>query len=248
MLNRKSLIAFVLLAAALPVRACLTSDTRRSWDESGVHFVLMEHGDLGWLATDLARTKGQPIVIEFARGTNDSETQITNNAAFLNVIRPYNVRFLLIGQGDAERRWNVEGITTVMSKEPFLKNVYPLVKKSKERVELLRRLPGTDALEPVAAVPLSRPPSPNFLIHVHVENNQGVVTIGTGQLPEPLPQSARLSFRVDGGKELPIRAVPWGWTGEFDATGLGVGVHRVDVLAVLPDGRQYRLGLDLTLA
>lgn len=256
MLNRKSLIALALLAAVAPVRAESTAhnkvDGHQSWDDSGVHVVSLDASvlarDLDWLAADLAKTKGQPIVIGLARGIDNSDKQLTQNDAFLKVIRPYNVRFLLIGEGESEKRWNVEGITTVMSKEPFRRGYYPLVQKNKEELALVRRVVGSSNLLPVTSTTLTRPTSPNFLIHAHVENNKGVVTVGTGQLPEPLPQSARLSFRVDGGKALPIRTAPWGWTGEFDATELAAGGHRVEVLAELPDGRQYRLGLDLTLS
>jgi len=236
---------------------------RQSWDAAGVHFVLLdatvllEHwghfaqDDLKWLAADLAATKGRPTVIGFHHPVGESYAQIDNAAAFLDVIRPHNVRLLLQGHGHADKLWSVEGIPAVMAKGLY-QGSYNVVQIDKENLTVLRRTDESPQLTSVVTVPLKRPVTPSWRIEARVENGMGSVT-ALRLAPDSrnaiaLPEGAQLSFRVDGGKPQPLPVSGKSWSSSFPVDELIPGVHQVTVSALLDDGREYQLALDLPLS
>lgn len=226
-----------------------------------VHFVLLDstvllqhwgHFDqamLDWLKADLAKLEaGTPVIIGFHHWVGRDKVMVDNEQAFLDVIRPYNVRLLLIGHGHSDIAWNVDGIPAVMAKGLY-QGSYNIVKIGLNRLQVLRRTAEQATPVEVLSTPLDRPASPSFRASVEIKGGQGTVTAARGDLPE----NAALAFRVNSGPYAPMTKQGDGWSAELSAPGLVAGTHTVTVRATVPDpphfpeGRVYLNTVSLTL-
>ncbi len=244
----------------------------QSWDKENVHFVLLDstvvlqhwgHFDqaqLSWLSRDLKKAgQRKPVVIGFHHWVGRETRQIDNESAFLDVIRPYNVKLLLIGHGHSDITWNVNGIPAVMNKGLY-QGSYSVVRVSRDRITVTRHTEKTipaettkgDVSETIVAAPpptvvetveavstnLKIHPLPRWTANIAVANGEASINVPLGSLPRDSGVSCRIG---EDKEEFALSVTDTGWSGAFSASRLASGVTPVAVHLTLPDKNVYTL-------
>lgn len=255
----------------------------RSWNYENVHFVLLDStvllqhwghfdkAELDWLAEDLRKTGDRrPVVIGFHHWVYRPGTvQVDNQAEFLRVISPYNIRLLLIGHGHSDLKWNVNGIPAVMAKGLY-QGSYHVVRVGRDKLTVYRRTEENHALTEILTEPLKKPAVPARDVRVSVAAGNGVIHVARGTFPA----GTTATFRVDEGNDQPLavqatpaattldtkdgaqkQATPTNttpadtgdWEGTFMLDRPVPGEHRVIVTLTTPEGRAYPTEVSINL-
>ncbi|MBW3635313.1 MAG: PQQ-binding-like beta-propeller repeat protein [Armatimonadetes bacterium] len=219
----------------------------RSWDVENVHFVSLDstvllqhwgHFDqkmLDWLRDDLQKVGTErPIVIGFHHWIGRDAVKVDNENELLQITAPYNVKLWLQGHGHSDIQWSINGAPAIMAKGLY-QGSYSLIEVNENRLRVLRRtLENPTPTKEVLSIPLARTPAPLWNATARLGGEKLKIEAARGDLP----LDARLSFRIGDGKYAPLEARGASWSGEAPAPAMA-GEHRVEVRAVLPDGRAY---------
>lgn len=167
---------------------------RYSFDYGGLHFVglnstirLQHHGqldksELTWLAGDLAKAGTRtPSVIFY----HHCPGYIPNEAELLRVIRPYNVRLILVGHGHVYKNWHRNGFIFEEGKAAKDGGAYRILEVSETDIRSFTKLISQPAAEE-SVVSLARPNHPINLIQPRFDDKiDGAINI-KAQISGPL--------------------------------------------------------------
>ena len=242
---------------------------RQSWDYENVHFVtldstvLLEHWghipreQLDWLKDDLAKVgPDKPVVIGFHHWIGRESIQVDNEAALLDVVRPYNVVLWLQGHGHSDIEWNVNGVPATMVKGLY-QGSYNVIEVTDDEMRVSKRfVPDpkkgpTDELvrdksvpdekiapttRPVMTIPLGKRARPAWAADAKLVDGKIEVT-------STALEGASLGYRINTAKPQPLSD----GRASIPTDGMSPGQHVVTVQAKLRDGREYQVPLKVTL-
>ena len=247
----------------------------QSFDYGGVHFVtldstvLLEHWghicqqQLDWLKQDLDKAgKDTPVVIGFHHWIGRESVQVDNEAALLELVKPYNVRLWLQGHAHADIQWNINGTPAIMCKGLY-QSSYNVIDVDGDHMTIKRRTEGKpkpateltrDKSVPPASeavwtelmtVPLARQVEPKWSAEAKFVTTGGADRIDVVAQRGDLGEHTRLEYRIDSDNYKPMDGEGDKWSATAMATKLVPGKHTVTVQATLSDDRQYQQALEV---
>lgn len=222
-----------------------------SFDYRGIHFVVLDtsvnaeaHGHLersmlDWLGRDLRRVGAERPVLVFSHHpiAYEPDRFIDNDADFLAVIRPFNVRAVFTGHGHLNLEWNRNGVRYFMT-QAAMDGGYKVIAVRNNALEIYNR-GANGALEAAATVPLSRSSSEaGIKIEVPAFGAPVAEVPAGGEIALRVRPSgsralmASMEYRIDSGAWSPLAKPGIPASGVVSVSEVPPGYHKLNVRGI----------------
>jgi outer membrane protein assembly factor BamB len=226
-----------------------------SFDHKGFHFIGMNSGtpmkggsgyidpsEITWLKQDLASLSDSTMPIVFVTHMPMELTNLVNYWKVLDLLKQYNIVFIMVGHGHVNKTYDFEGIPGAMTMDTYNSTTsgFSIVRFSKKEISVTPFLNSTDA---VGTTWLRTPYKGTIQPKIDFLNlTDGAIITGTQTIQirtESAMSSGTYSVRTASAGSGSLTGSGTSWSMEINPAELENGSHVLSVTFTDVSGNQY---------